>query len=221
MVAQLEKKCLDEFSASLVRYSVEGKERAIFNQGEPFDRCYFLCRGIVKLIRLLPGGEEVILEVLGPFSLLRGCLDHKNPAHAYSALTVSDSVEIACITTQKLLSLVKSYPGLGAEFLNHLAGRLDEAYGLLSAMKIRVRKRIILVLAHLRRYPEKEPQAGWSKIPISQTELAQFVQSTPETISRILRQLREEEVVRLDKRGKIFVAEEKLRHMLHERDESL
>jgi CRP/FNR family transcriptional regulator len=198
-----------------MRYSVEGKDRAIFNQGEPFDCCYFVCRGIVKLTRLLSSGEEVIIDVLAPFSVLSGCPDDKNPVHAYSALTVSKSTEIAYLNTQKLLSLFQSDPSLGAMFLYHLRKRLDKTYGLLSSMKMRVRKRMLLAFTDLLLFHERETQPGWVRIPISQTELAQFVQSTPETVSRILHQLREEEVVRLDKKGEIFVAEAKLQKMLH------
>jgi len=214
VVAQAEEKCLDEFSATLTRYSVEGKERAIFNQGEPFSSCYFLCRGIVKLIRLLPSGEEVIMEVLVPFSTLSGCPDDKNSTHTYSALTISKSAEIAYITTQKLLSVINSCPGLGLAFSHHQGGRLAKAYELLSSMKMRVRERMLLVLGHVLPYYEEETQPGWPRIALSQTELAQLVQSTPETVSRILHQLREEEVIRLGKKGGIFVARAKLEEML-------
>ena len=214
VVTQVEKKCLDEFSASLIRYSVESKERAIFNQGEPFNCCYFLCRGIVKLIRLLPSGEEVILEVLVPFSTLSGCPDDKNSTHTYSALTVSRSAEIAYITTQKLLSVINSCPGLGLAFSHHLGGRLDKAYELLSSMKMRVRERMLLVLERVLPYYEGETQPGWARIALSQTELARLVQSTPETVSRILHQLCDEEVIRLGKKGGIFVAKAKLEEML-------
>ena len=54
------------FSAGLHRFTVRGTGRAIFNQGEPADCCYFLCDGLVKLTRVLKEGDEVILDLLFP-----------------------------------------------------------------------------------------------------------------------------------------------------------
>lgn len=214
VVAEVGEKCLEEFSASLTRYSVEGKERAIFNQGEPFHSCYFLCDGILKLVRLLPGGEEVILEVITPFSVLSACPDEQNPTHTYSALTVSTSAEIGYLSTQKLLSLINSYPDLGAAFSHHLAKRLNKAYGMLSSMKRRVSERILLAFGRALPYSKGEDQPGWQRIALSQMELAQLVQTTPETVSRLLHRFCDEELVRLGKRGEIFVAKAKVEEML-------
>ena len=214
VVAQLEKNGLDSFSASLTRYSVEGKERAIFNQGEPFNSCYFLCGGIAKLVRLLPGGEAVILEVVIPFSVLGACPNDQSPTHSYSVLTVSKSTEIGYINNEKLLALINTYPDLGIAFSRHLAKRLEKAYGMVSSLKRRVSERILLAFGRALPYSKEEDQPGWKRIALSHTELAQLVQSTPETVSRLLHRFCDEELVRLGKRGEIFLSAAKLEEML-------
>src|SRR3972149_4045400 len=65
-VGEFDEEGIKRFSAGLHRFTVRGTGRAIFNQGEPADCCYFLCDGLVKLTRVLKEGDEVILDLLSP-----------------------------------------------------------------------------------------------------------------------------------------------------------
>ncbi|MDZ4346222.1 MAG: cyclic nucleotide-binding domain-containing protein, partial [Candidatus Binatia bacterium] len=61
IVAGVEKEGLDQFSDALRRYPVKGKGKTIFNQGEPNEAFIFLCNGLVKVVKNLPDGTDVIL----------------------------------------------------------------------------------------------------------------------------------------------------------------
>ena len=61
-----------KFSNLLTRYSINGKGKTIFNQGEVATGFYFLCKGMVKLTRMTEQGEEVILDLLSPCSIIGG-----------------------------------------------------------------------------------------------------------------------------------------------------
>ena len=61
-----------------------------------------------------------------------------------------------------------------------------------------------------------QDKPGYVKIPLTQAELAQLVQTTPETISRTLHRLREEKIVRVNPKGELSVAEAALRDYLNE-----
>jgi len=83
-------------------------------------------------------------------------------------------------------------------------------------MQLEVRRRILTVLWFFRGAWKADDGAGYVSIPLTHGELAQLVQTTPETISRTLRQLREEKVVRIGPKGEILVAETALRDYLNE-----
>ena len=61
-----------KFSSLLTRYPVKGKGKTIFNQGELATGFYFLCNGLVKLTRVTEQGEEAILDLLSPCSIIGG-----------------------------------------------------------------------------------------------------------------------------------------------------
>jgi len=50
-VEEFDEEGVKGFSAGLQRFTVRGTGRAILNQGEPADCCYFLCDGLVKLTK--------------------------------------------------------------------------------------------------------------------------------------------------------------------------
>ena len=215
IAAGAKKEGLDQFSDTLQRYSLKAKGRTIFNQGEPNEAFIFLCSGVVKVVKSLPDGRDVILEVLPAFSIVNvppaGNISH----HPFSAVTLSDVTELASIKKEDLFNLLNSYPTLG-DLCGHVSRRFVIAFNMLGSMQLGVKQRTLTILSFFRSAWGAEDRARYVKIPLTQGELAQLVQTTPETISRTLRRLREEQHVRVGPKGELFVAEAALRNYLDE-----
>jgi len=216
IAAGAKKEGLDQFSDALRRYSIKAKGRTIFNQGEPNEAFVFLCSGVVKVVRSLPDGRDVILEVLSAFSIVNvppaGNISH----HPFSAVTLSDVTELASIKKGDLFDLLNSYPTLGDNLCVHVSRRFVTAFNMLSSMQLGVKDRIFTILLFFRGAWKAENKARYVNIPLTQGELAQLVQTTPETISRTLRRLREAQLVRVGPKGELSVAEAALRNYLTE-----
>ena len=216
IVAGAEKEGLDQFSDALRRYCVKAKGRTIFNQGEPNEAFIFLCNGVVKVVKNLADGRDVILEVLSAFSIVNVPPASNTSQHPFSAVTLSDVTELASIKRGDLFNLLNSYPALGDNLCGHVSRRFVTAFNMLSSMQLEVKHRILTILSFFRGAWKAENRARYVKIPLTQGELAQLVQTTPETISRTLRQLREEQLVRVSPKGELSVAEAALRDYLNE-----
>ncbi len=216
IAAGAKKEGLDRFSDALRRYSVKGKGRTIFNQGEPNEAFVFLCAGVAKVVKSLPDGRDVILEVLSASSILNVPPAGKTSQHPFSAVTLSEVTELASIKKEDLFNLLDSNPTLGDNLCVHVSRRFVTAFNMLSSMQLGVKQRILTVLSFFRSAWKPKNGARYVEIPLTQGELAQLVQTTPETISRTLRRLREEQHVRVGPKGELFVAEAALRNYLDE-----
>ena len=213
---EFDKKGLTIFSAALHRFSVRGKGRAIFNQGEPADRCYFLCNGVVKLTRLLMTGDEIILDVLAAPCGLGKCDELQRSVHFPSVVALTESVELAYIETDILLDLLKDYPSAMQRLLIHFREQTEKVYKLLASMKLKVRERLLSVIA-LNFFLAIKGDAP-ATVPLSNVEIAQLIQTTPETVSRILRQLQAEGLVGWDAKGILTIKPRILRECLDQFD---
>jgi len=189
------------FSDSLKRLLFQGKGKIVFHQGDPFDGYYLLCEGSAKLVKVLKGGRQVIIEVLVPFSMLNLIPEKENPRHECTAVTISESCEVAYISEARLTALVKQFSPLGWELAGYLSGVLRTTGRLLACMKLPVRDRLLAYLAGKLAQSRLEHNRHVIPIPVTQRELAEIIQTTPETLSRSLRALRNEGIVRPRKGG--------------------
>lgn len=213
-VGEFDEEGVKRFSAALHRFAVRGTGRAIFNQGEPADCCYFLCDGLVKLTRVLKEGDEVILDVLSPPNVLgKGELLQRS-VQFHSAVTLSETVQLAYFKTESLLNLLKDYPSVMQRLLIHLKEQTEKVYKLLACMRLRVRERLLSVIALNVPMEGDTPVA----VPFSNVDLAQLTQTTPETISRVLSQLQAENRAAWNASGILTIKASTLREYLEQFD---
>lgn len=189
-----------KFSDLLTRYSINEKGRTVFNQGQPVTQLYFLCKGLVKLSAVTVEGDEVVLDVLVPCSII-GTLPiiEDRATYDYTAATLTATTELCSIKTRDLLTLISSYPSLAVALAHQLSTRLNQAYMMLVDMKLPVGDRLISILARLADLVEEESGSIPAKIPLSCREIAQLAQTTPETLSRLLQPHQQKGIIRVEK----------------------
>src|SRR3989304_6937998 len=100
-----------KFSDLLVRYTVKGKGKTVFNQGDAPHGVDFLCRGMLKSVRVSAEGGETIMELLVPCSIIGGVHSTK-PDHVRisSFITVSERTEIAVLNSGDVLPIFQNFP---------------------------------------------------------------------------------------------------------------
>lgn len=201
-----------KFSSFLNRYSVSGKGKSIFNQGELVTGQYFLCEGLVKLTRVVERGEETIVDILAPCAIIGGAnVLREGNVKVTSAVTVEEVTEVAFLKKEDLPLIFRAYPELGVGFSRHLSTRLREAYKLIADMTLTVEERVLALLARIAVLLTGQCEKGLVEIPFSYRELAQFAQVTPETLSRTLRGLQDKGIISVEKKGLRVIKDEALK----------
>lgn len=188
LVAGLSEIGLQKFSDSLHRYSVQGKGKVLFNQGQPIANFYFLCNGAIKLTRLQRDGHEIILGLRTSPSTFGRCKTPQPQTYFISIVMLSKSVDLGYIEAHILEELLRDNPTFLQGVLNHLSNRSESLYKLLACMALRVRDRLLCAIGLV----ISSKGNGDITVPLSNIELAQLAQTTPETISRTLHELEAE-----------------------------
>jgi len=206
-----------KFSSLLTRYPVKGKGKTIFNQGELATGFYFLCNGLVKLTRVTEQGEEAILDLLSPCSIIGGGDAHSEKKTRFSSsVTVTELSEVAYLKKEDIPLLFEAYPGIGIGLSRHMSERLRGAYKLIADMKLPVEDRVLALIARLMILLTGKCDKGIIAIPFSHRELAQFAQVTPETLSRTLHTLQDKGIIGVEKKGLRVLQVEELRKYVDE-----
>ena len=206
-----------KFSHLLTRYSINGKGKTIFNQGELATGLYFLCNGLVKLTRVTEQGEEAILDLLSPCSIIGGLFAYGERRIRFSSsVTVSEVSEVACLKKEDIPILFEAHPGIGIGLSRQMSERLRAAQKLIADMKLPVEDRVLSLIGRLMILLQGKCENIVMEIPFSHRELAQFAQITPETLSRALHVLQDKGILNVEKKGLRVLQSEALRKYVDE-----
>jgi CRP/FNR family transcriptional regulator, dissimilatory nitrate respiration regulator len=166
----------------------------LFNQGEPADRFFLVLRGQIKLYRLSPNGNEKIIEIIGQgntFAEAMMFLERPGYPVCATALTTSELVSIDARDFRQLLS-----DSVGTCFI--LLGDMSQRLrGLIRQIDdLTLHTATNRVAAYLLAKSREEGMEF--DLDIRKGVLASRLSVKPETFSRIIKQLNERGIVRVD-----------------------
>lgn len=176
--------------------------RAIFGQGDRCRGLYLVEHGLVAVRKLDGNGLSAIVRLAHQGDTLgyRPLLAKEN--HRATAEVIKDS-RICFIDASIMHRLLISNPRLGMRFLENTARAFGDAEErLFQVAALSVRTRIIHMLILLRdRYGETTSDGVLVlTLPMSRRDLADTIGARPESVSRILRELREDGLIELSGR---------------------
>lgn len=170
----------------------------VFQEGHPPNAVYCLQEGTIKLWKLGASGEELIIRILGPGSLLGYRAVLVGEPYAASAESIGTS-SVCCIAAENFMNALRTSTQASLSLLILLAKELKVSEDqMLSIAHQSVRQRVVRALcAFLNAAGPDAEKGGPIPIPLMRSEMAQMIGTTPETLSRTLRQLADESVIRL------------------------
>lgn len=178
---------------SVTRTQKYKRGETIYRTGEPSDGLYIVNGGRIKIYRLAESGKEQLLRFLEPgdfggeLALFQETL-HEN----YGEATVNTS--ICRVNRQDLRVILLRYPSISLKILAEFAQRLEQAEKQATRAAIeRVETRLALYLAELLGSLNLR---GEVVLPMSKKDLASYLGTTPESISRKLAELEEAGLIR-------------------------
>ena len=189
----LDRPTLQSIVLTAVRRDYEA-DQVIFVEGETCAGLCLIQDGWLKIVKLSPDGREQILRVVGPGEVCNEVgvfARHPNPATGIAL----DEATVWIIESETLLRLLDQVPGLARAVTQGLAERVLHLLDLVEDLSLRT------IEARLARILLERATAGtlhrhrWA----TQTEMAARLGTVPDVLSRALRKLADEGLVRVSR----------------------
>ena len=170
--------------------------QAIFEESEPADYVYNVSNGDVRLYKLLADGRRQITGFLRPGDFL-GLV--KQDVYSYGAEAIDD-VELCCMRIVDLERLLRELPAVRDRLLDMSRDELaaaQEQMLLLGRKSAREKVLSFLLLRAQHDHDRDEIEAVVLDLPMSRSDIADYLGLTIETVSRTFTALKDEGLIDL------------------------
>ncbi len=168
------------------------KGQIIFTEGEPANGIYLLKRGRVKIFKLSLDGKEQVLHFIEEghvFGEVAAFLGEPFPA---SAEALKESV-VLFIPRSSFYGLVRNDPSIAMNMLALLSLRLKEFVNLVDTISLKdVSQRVSTYLLFIAKH-----EGNTVSLEIKKSELASFLGTIPETVSRVLNRMVRDDLIEM------------------------
>ncbi|MBG0777936.1 MAG: Crp/Fnr family transcriptional regulator [Desulfovibrionaceae bacterium] len=181
--------------AAFVQTRTVAKGEAVFADGDACDGFYAVLQGQVRIYKMSPAGREHILHVFGPGEAFGEVAVFKGlrfPAHA-QALRAS---RLAFIPREPLKRAMAREPELALGMLGLLSLRL--LHFVRKVEELGLKEVPARLAAHLLLLREEHPESQTVTLDMAKGQLATYLGTIPETLSRILKRLADQQLIALD-----------------------
>jgi CRP/FNR family transcriptional regulator, global nitrogen regulator len=179
------------------------RNKTIFFPGDPAERVYFLQKGAVKLSRVYEAGEEITVALLrensvfGVLSLLTG-----NKSDRFYHAVAFTSVELLSAPIDQVEQALKDNPELSMLLLRGLSSRILQTEMMIETLAHRdMGSRLVSFLLILCRDFGVPSNDGITiDLKLSHQAIAEAIGSTRVTVTRLLGDLREQNMISIHKK---------------------
>lgn len=178
----LEKAQMEEIHALTQSLSFK-KGETIYQPGSQSDALTIVSEGRVKIYRMSESGKEQLLRILNPGEFTGELALFNASVHDSYASAMVDT-KVCLVKREDLQKLMMEYPAIAMKILSEFSTRLDESEKQTTRFATeRVEMRIALFLVE-----SMDPKSGSDEITLamSRKDLASYLGTTPETLSRKL-----------------------------------
>ncbi|WP_226036862.1 Crp/Fnr family transcriptional regulator [Aquibacillus saliphilus] len=185
----LEEEQMDEIMVTAQSVSYK-KGEIIYRAGEQSDSLYIINNGKIRIYRLSESGKEQLVRILNTGEFTGEHALFSESTHESYAEALVDT-KVCMIKRADLQEFLLKYPSISLKILTEFSTRLEQSEKQTTRFATeKVETRIALFLAEC-----KDSEEGKSKeivLPMSKKNLASFLGTTPETLSRKLADLEDQ-----------------------------
>lgn len=164
------------------RSKTYGKKDVIFQAGDPSEYLYIVHKGKVKIYNLSESGKEQLIRILEPGEFM-GELAVFTDEWLTSFAEAVEPTEICAIHKSDLQEFLKEKPAISFKLLAESSKRLKDAEKTIERLSSQdVEKRLSSYLLE----QLGETESSKIKLPMSKKDLASYLGTTQETLSRRL-----------------------------------
>ncbi len=203
LLAQVGEDALEELCALALCHDYP-KNNILFYQGDPAGTVFMVVSGQVKITLMNEEGKEVVLSLVEPGGLFGLVPILDSSAQVGNAITVVPS-RLARFDGEALLDWLNRQPAMQARLLGLMAGRVRvrQAYQKIGEHALLgVKERLLYALLEIAEREGETEQGGDVVVFTRPThqELANWVGSSREVVSRLLKELLDSELLQAEGR---------------------
>lgn len=185
----------------------------LFEQGDTAERFYLVLKGQIKLYRLSPEGNEKVIEIVTPGQTFAEALMFLNRPHYPVGATAIGAVELISIDAGDFVEMLRGSVETCFLLLGDMSRRLRGLIGEIDDLSLH--SATCRVAAYLLRRAEHDGLVFDLGVP--KHLIASRLTVKPETFSRIIRDLSDRNLIRVDAR-RVEVLDRVALAVLAERD---
>jgi len=182
------------------------KGEALFGEGDAADFLYTILSGRVKVVKMIPSGKEVILEIFGPGDPVGAVVAYEGRPYPATAVAL-DAASCLLVRRAPFFALLERHPSLVRGFLLGLTQRIVELTRRIPEVAGgRVETRFAHLFLKLSAKMGRPGREG-TLIPmvLSRQDLADLTGTTIETCIRLMSRWGKEDLVRTEKDGFVIL----------------
>lgn len=169
-------------------------DEAIFIEGDPSLGVYIVESGWFKIIKLSPNGREQVINVIGPGEAFNAFSIFSDVSNQATAVALETSTTWL-IRKEEMVKMLDTYPKLAQAVIKILSKRIQHLVTLVEDLSLRsVESRLARLLLE-NASDERVHRKQWA----TQTEMAARLGTVTEVLSRTLRKLTEDGLIRVSR----------------------
>lgn len=188
----------DDVLKSVARAAIRreyDQDQLVILEGVPSSGLYIVQSGWLKVVKIAIDGREQILQFLGPgeaFNAVGVFTQTPSPATVIALETTTAWV----VLRERMLRLLEEYPQLAQQVIEDMAGRVTHLISLVEDLSLRtVEGRLARRLLD-QAVGDTIQRQRWA----TQAEMASRMGTVPDVLNRVLRQLADEGLIRVDRK---------------------
>lgn len=172
----------------------------VFRAGEPCPTLPVVMTGQVKLYAASSAGQEKVIELVGPGTCVEQAPLFTGTPHLVHAQALSDTLLIM-VAKEAVVEEIGSDPRFALRMLGSVSQRLDGLMQHVQADALHSGpRRVADFLLRQRRHADRDCAAATVSLQASKATIASLLSVTPEYLSRVLRTLEAQALIRMDRR---------------------
>lgn len=169
----------------------------LYTAGGPAEHLYVLATGWARASQPTPDGKNVVVDLLAPGDLFGGLQSLGQPTYPETVEAMSTTCALR-IDAHAFRGVLKKHPQVALRVLDDTTAQLAQARtGLTQQSTATVAQRVATTLLRLAEKFGQDRAGGATliQLPLSRADLAGMTGSTPESVSRVMSQLRKDGII--------------------------
>jgi CRP/FNR family transcriptional regulator, dissimilatory nitrate respiration regulator len=204
---------------NITRLKKFNKGDIIFFDTEPYIGFYFVIKGMVKIYKISKDGKEHILHIITPFNTFAevplfenfGSIYENDFRYPANAMAIEDGTEAVMVQGRAFLNLVENTPNICMKIVSGFAKRLRHLNHHIEELTLKdVTKRVagFILTDHINTKKISPDNKPVITLNITKNDLAAYLGTIQETLSRTFRKLEEEGIIEVEGKN-IYIKDEK------------